>query len=57
MYPTPEETLRDYRRISRKHRAAVKADPQYAVEFLLRAGIIVRDETAEGGLRLADRYR
>ena len=52
-----DKQLERYIRHSEKFRREIKADPEKAKEFLIRAGIAVRDSHAPSGVQLAERFR
>lgn len=56
MYPTPEEEIRSYKKISRKLRRENNT-PEKARALLLRYGILENHKKSPHGVRLAKRFR
>lgn len=56
MYPTPAQTLRDYKKASAAMRKKYNT-PAKAMEFLIKAGLYERHAGSPGGVRPTKFYR
>jgi len=53
----PEKVAKEYAKLSQAFRDKVKANPQYAKQFLLDAGILTKKRSSATGVTLAKRFR
>ena len=57
MYPTPEQTLKEYKKASAKLMREIGGDTLKAREYLIKIGILEKHEGSKHGLRLTKPYR